>query len=33
MKAVTWQGRQDMQVIEVPDAAIEEPTDVVVEIT
>jgi threonine dehydrogenase-like Zn-dependent dehydrogenase len=33
MRAVTWQGRQDMQVIDVPDAVIEEPTDVVVEIT
>lgn len=33
MKAVTWQGRQDMQVIDVPDPVIEDPTDVVVEIT
>ena len=33
MRAVTWQGRQDMQVIDVPDPVIEEPTDVVVEIT
>ena len=23
MKAVTWQGRQDMQVLDVPDPAIE----------
>jgi threonine dehydrogenase-like Zn-dependent dehydrogenase len=33
MRAVTWQGRNDMQVIDVPDARIEEPTDVVVRIT
>ena len=33
MKAVTWQGRHDMQVVEVPDPQIEERTDVVVEIT
>jgi threonine dehydrogenase-like Zn-dependent dehydrogenase len=33
VKAVTWQGRQDMQVIDVPDPVIEEPTDVIVEIT
>ncbi|MFC7359301.1 zinc-dependent alcohol dehydrogenase [Nocardioides astragali] len=33
MKAVTWQGRMDMQVVEVPDPVIEDPTDVVVEIT
>jgi threonine dehydrogenase-like Zn-dependent dehydrogenase len=33
MKAVTWQGRQDMQVVEVPDPVLEEATDVVVEIT
>ena len=33
MKAVTWQGRRDMQVVEVPDPRIEDPTDAVVEIT
>ncbi|WP_148613482.1 alcohol dehydrogenase catalytic domain-containing protein [Nocardioides rubriscoriae] len=33
MRAVTWQGRTDMQVIDVPDPRIEEPTDVVVRIT
>lgn len=33
MKAVTWQGKQDMQVKEVPDAKIEERTDVVIEVT
>jgi threonine dehydrogenase-like Zn-dependent dehydrogenase len=33
MKAVTWQGKQDMQVKEVPDPVIEERTDVVIEVT
>ena len=33
MKAVTWQGRKDMQVIEVPDPRVTEPTDAVVRIT
>ncbi len=33
MKAVTWQGPKDMQVTEVPDPRIEEPTDVIVEVT
>lgn len=33
MKAVTWQGRRDMKVVEVPDPTIEEPTDALVEIT
>jgi threonine dehydrogenase-like Zn-dependent dehydrogenase len=33
MKAVTWQGKLDMQVVEVPDAKIEEGTDVLVEVT
>jgi threonine dehydrogenase-like Zn-dependent dehydrogenase len=33
MRAVTWQGKQDMQVTEVPDPRIEEPTDVIVKIT
>lgn len=33
MKAVTWQGRQDMRVEEVPDPLIEEPTDAIVRIT
>ncbi len=33
MRAVTWQGRQDVQVTDVPDAAIEQPTDAVVRIT
>jgi threonine dehydrogenase-like Zn-dependent dehydrogenase len=33
MKAVTWQGVHDMQVIDVPDPRIEEPTDVVIKVT
>ena len=33
MKAVTWQGVHDMQVTEVPDPRIEEPTDVVIKVT
>jgi threonine dehydrogenase-like Zn-dependent dehydrogenase len=33
MKAVTWQGRMDMRVEEVPDPTIEEPTDAIVRIT
>ncbi|HYF71554.1 MAG TPA: alcohol dehydrogenase catalytic domain-containing protein [Nocardioides sp.] len=33
MKAVTWQGVHDMQVTEVPDPRIEEPTDVVIRVT
>jgi threonine dehydrogenase-like Zn-dependent dehydrogenase len=30
---VTWQGKEDMQVTEVPDPRIEEPTDAVIKIT
>ena len=33
MRAVTWQGRMDMQVTEVPDPAIQDPTDVIVKVT
>ena len=33
MKAVTWQGRLDMQVAEVPDPVIQQPTDIVVDVT
>ncbi len=33
MKAVTWQGVRDVQVQEVPDPRIEEPTDAIVRIT
>ena len=33
MKAVTWQGKRDVRVEEVPDPAIVEPTDVIVRVT
>ena len=33
MKAVTWHGRRDVRVDEVPDPTIEEPTDAVVRVT
>ena len=33
MKAVTWHGRRDVRVDEVPDPAIEEPTDAVIRVT
>jgi threonine dehydrogenase-like Zn-dependent dehydrogenase len=33
MKAVTWHGRRDVRVDEVPDASIQEPTDAVIRIT
>jgi threonine dehydrogenase-like Zn-dependent dehydrogenase len=33
MKAVTWHGRRDVRVDEVPDPKIEEPTDAIVRIT
>ncbi|MET7751512.1 zinc-dependent alcohol dehydrogenase [Micromonospora sp. NPDC005367] len=33
MKALTWQGRRDVRVEEVPDPRIEEPTDAIVRIT
>ncbi|MFF9644978.1 alcohol dehydrogenase catalytic domain-containing protein [Kitasatospora aureofaciens] len=33
MKAVTWHGRRDVRVDSVPDPVIQEPTDVLVEVT
>jgi threonine dehydrogenase-like Zn-dependent dehydrogenase len=33
MKAVTWQGKRDIRVEEVPDPVISEPTDAIVRIT
>ncbi len=33
MKAVTWQGRRDIRVEDVPDPIIEQPTDAIVRIT
>jgi threonine dehydrogenase-like Zn-dependent dehydrogenase len=33
MKAVTWQGRRDMRVEEVPDPTIQEPGDAIIKVT
>jgi hypothetical protein len=33
MRAVTWQGKRDVQVIDVPDPKIEEPTDAIIKVT
>jgi threonine dehydrogenase-like Zn-dependent dehydrogenase len=33
MRAVTWQGKRDVRVIDVPDPRIEEPNDAIVRIT
>ncbi len=33
MKALTWQGRRDVQVIEVPDPVLQEPTDAIIKVT
>lgn len=33
MKAVTWQGRRDVSVETVPDPAIKEPTDAIIQVT
>jgi threonine dehydrogenase-like Zn-dependent dehydrogenase len=33
MKAVTWQGKRDVQVVDVPDPKIEEPTDAIIRVT
>ena len=33
MKALTWQGKRDVRVEEVPDPKLEEPTDAIVKIT
>lgn len=33
MRAVTWQGKRDVRVEEVPDPKIEEPTDAIIEVT
>jgi threonine dehydrogenase-like Zn-dependent dehydrogenase len=33
MKAVTWQGNEDVRVEEVPDPRIEEPTDAIIRVT
>src|SRR6201990_511056 len=33
MKAVTWQGKRDVRVVEVPDPRIEAPTDAIIKLT
>ncbi|CAN5690753.1 zinc-dependent alcohol dehydrogenase [soil metagenome] len=33
MKALTWQGKRDVQVQEVPDPRIEQPTDAIIKVT
>ena len=33
MKAVTWHGRRDVRVEEVPDPKLEEPTDAIIKVT
>jgi threonine dehydrogenase-like Zn-dependent dehydrogenase len=33
MRALTWQGKRDVQVVDVPDPKIQEPTDAIVRIT
>src|ERR671928_405165 len=33
MKAVTWQGKRDVRVEDVPDPKIQEPTDAIIRIT
>ena len=33
MKAVTWHGKRDVRVDEVPDPVIQEPTDAIVRMT
>ena len=33
MKALTWQGNQDVQVDDVPDPLIQEPTDAIIRVT
>ena len=33
MKALTWQGKRDVRVNEVPDPILQEPTDAIVRVT
>jgi len=33
MKAVTWHGKRDVRIDEVPDPKIEEPTDAIIRVT
>ena len=33
MRALTWQGRHDVQVTDVPDPEIQQPTDAIIRVT
>lgn len=33
MRALTWHGKRDVRVEDVPDPRIEEPTDAIIEVT
>ena len=33
MKAVVWHGQRDVRVDDVPDPVIDEPTDVIIQVT
>ncbi len=33
MKAVTWQGKRSVSVVDVPDPVIQEPTDIIIKVT
>jgi threonine dehydrogenase-like Zn-dependent dehydrogenase len=33
VKALTWHGKRDVRVDEVPDPRIEQPTDAIIEVT
>ena len=33
MKAVTWQGKRDVRVLDVPDPTVQDPTDAVIRVT
>lgn len=33
MRALTWHGKRDVRVDDVPDPSIEEPTDAIIKIT
>ena len=33
MKALTWQGIEDVRIDDVPDPKIEEPTDAIIKVT
>jgi threonine dehydrogenase-like Zn-dependent dehydrogenase len=33
MRALTWQGNEDVEVTDVPDPRIQEPTDAVIQVT